>query len=70
MPSPTRDRYAPHAPSREPAGRAGGNLAPRVYLSTFLRQLADGRTEPEVEGETVRQLIENLEVQCPGLKAI
>lgn len=39
-----------------------------VYLPTMLRAAAGGRESLEVEGATVRQVLDNLEVQCPGLR--
>ncbi|MFN7932543.1 MAG: MoaD/ThiS family protein [Bryobacteraceae bacterium] len=39
-----------------------------VYLPTLLRPLAGGRDSVQVEGKTVRQIIDNLEKQHPGIK--
>ncbi len=39
-----------------------------VYLPTLLRPLAGGRESVQVEGATVRQIIDNLEKDCPGIK--
>lgn len=39
-----------------------------VYLPTLLRPLAGGRDSVVVEGGTVRQIIDNLEKECPGIK--
>ena len=39
----------------------------KVYIPTLLRQLTGGRAEVEVPGATVRQVIENLEEQYPGI---
>ena len=39
-----------------------------VYLPTLLRPLAGGRESVQVEGATVRQIIDNLEQQHPGIK--
>lgn len=39
-----------------------------VYLPTMLRPLAGGRDSVTVEGATVRQVIDNLEKECPGIK--
>jgi molybdopterin synthase sulfur carrier subunit len=39
---------------------------PKVFIPTLLRHLTDGRAELDIEGATVRQLIDNLEAQYPG----
>ena len=39
-----------------------------VYLPTLLRPLAGGRDSVQVEGKTVRQIIDNLEKEHPGIK--
>ncbi len=39
-----------------------------VYLPALLRPLAGGRDSLSVEGATVRQVIDNLDKQCPGIK--
>ncbi len=40
---------------------------PTVYIPTLLRTLTGGRASVEVEGGTVRQVIENLEQAWPGM---
>ena len=40
----------------------------KIFIPTLLRPLADGRAELEVEGATVRQVIDNLDALYPGLK--
>jgi molybdopterin converting factor small subunit len=42
---------------------------PRVFLPKGLRALAGGRGELEVQGATVRQVIDALEREHPGLGA-
>jgi len=39
-----------------------------VYLPTLLRPLAGGRDSLVMEGATVRQVIDNMEKECPGIK--
>ncbi len=39
-----------------------------VYLPTMLRAFAGGRESLEVSGSTVRQVLDNLELECPGLR--
>ena len=41
---------------------------PTVYIPTLLQNLTGGRSSVEVEGETVRRVIDNLERACPGLR--
>ena len=41
---------------------------PTVYIPTLLRTLTGGRDSVEVEGGTVRQVIENLEQAWPGIR--
>jgi molybdopterin converting factor small subunit len=40
----------------------------RVYIPTLLRNLTGGRDSLEVPGVNVRQVIENLESRCPGIR--
>jgi molybdopterin synthase sulfur carrier subunit len=40
----------------------------KVFIPTLLRPATDGRAELEIEGATVRQIIENLDALYPGLK--
>ncbi len=42
---------------------------PKVFIPTLLRHLSDGRTELDIDGATVRQIIANLEAQYPGIEA-
>jgi molybdopterin converting factor small subunit len=39
-----------------------------VYIPTLLRGAAAGRQQIEVAGETVREVIDNLERAAPGLR--
>ena len=41
---------------------------PKVFIPTLLRHLTGGCTELDVEGDTVRQIITNLEAQHPGVE--
>jgi molybdopterin synthase sulfur carrier subunit len=41
---------------------------PTVYIPTLLQNLTGGRSSVNVEGATVRQVIENLEHACPGMR--
>ena len=41
---------------------------PVVYIPTALEGLTGGRSSVEVEGATVRQVIDNLEQACPGIR--
>jgi len=43
-------------------------ILPTVYIPTLLQNLTGGRSSIEVEGATVRQVIENLERACPGMR--
>lgn len=40
-----------------------------VFIPRRLRPLSGGRGQVRVEGATVRQVIEALEAECPGIKA-
>ncbi len=40
-----------------------------VFIPRRLRPLAGGQTQVQVTGGTVRQIIEALDTQCPGMKA-
>ncbi len=42
---------------------------PSVFIPALLQQYSGGRAQVEVEGKTVRQVIENLEQACPGIRA-
>ena len=39
-----------------------------VFIPSLMQSLTDGKHEVEVEGATVRQIINNLEVAFPGMK--
>lgn len=41
---------------------------PKVYIPTLLRTLTGGRASVEVEGTTVRQVIDNLDRTWPGVR--
>jgi sulfur-carrier protein len=41
---------------------------PTVYIPALLRTLTGGRASLEVEGSTVRQVIDNLEQAWPGVR--
>ena len=41
---------------------------PTVYIPTLLRTLTGGKGSVEVEGTTVRQVIDNLEQAWPGVR--
>jgi len=41
----------------------------RVFLPSMLRELAAGRSEIEVPGGTVREVVENLDRVAPGIAA-
>ena len=43
-------------------------MAVLVRIPTVLQQLAGGRREIEIEGETVAQVIDGLEKEAPGFK--
>ena len=69
-----RGRRAHEPAAHESAGHHGGDLEPEglslptVYIPTLLQPLTGGRSSVEVEGATVRQVIDNLEQACPGLR--
>ena len=42
---------------------------PAVFIPALLQNLTGGRTLVEVEGATVRQVIDNLERACPGIRS-
>jgi molybdopterin synthase sulfur carrier subunit len=41
----------------------------QVWIPALMRDLTDGQAQLEVPGETVRQVIANLENKYPGIKA-
>jgi molybdopterin synthase sulfur carrier subunit len=42
---------------------------PTVFIPPQMRDLTGGRSELSVEGQTMRQVIAQLDAQCPGLAA-
>jgi molybdopterin synthase sulfur carrier subunit len=42
---------------------------PRAFIPPALRTLTGGQTEVDVPGETVRAVIEQLDVRFPGIQA-
>jgi molybdopterin converting factor small subunit len=40
-----------------------------VFIPGVLRELSGGRDRVEVPGRTLRQVIDALEAECPGMKA-
>jgi len=48
--------------------RSKVNLLPVVWIPSLLRDLTDGQRSLAVQGQTVRQVIENLEGFYPGIK--
>ena len=42
---------------------------PMVWVPSLMQKLTNGQAHVEVEGETVRQVIENLAAAFPGFKA-
>ncbi len=41
-----------------------------VFVPASMRQLCGGRHSVEVDGATLRQVIENLDPECPGIHAL
>ena len=41
----------------------------KVFIPTLLKELTGGQTEVQADGTTVRQLIQDLDRQFPGLAA-
>ena len=41
---------------------------PVVWIPSLLRELTNGQKSLSIEGDTVRQVIENLESKYPGMK--
>ncbi len=39
-----------------------------VYIPSLMQKLSDGKSKVEIEGATVRQIVNNLEAQYPGFK--
>lgn len=40
-----------------------------VWIPSLLRDLCDGERVVQAPGRTVREVIENLEARCPGIRA-
>ena len=41
---------------------------PEVWIPSLMRKLTNGQEKVIVEGDTLRQVIENLDAQFPGIK--
>ena len=39
-----------------------------VFIPSLMQKLSDGKNRVEVEGSSVRQIVNNLEAQYPGFK--
>ena len=39
-----------------------------VFIPSLMQKLSDGNSKVEVEGSSVRQIVNNLEAQYPGFK--
>ena len=39
-----------------------------VYIPSLMQKLSDGKSKVEIEGASVRQIVNNLEAQYPGFK--
>jgi len=46
-----------------------GEPVPVVWIPSLLRELTNGQKSLVVPGATVREVIDNLESRCPGIKA-
>ncbi|MDA0710126.1 MAG: MoaD/ThiS family protein [bacterium] len=42
---------------------------PKVFIPSLMRKLTQNREMVEIEGSTLREVINNLELQYPGFKA-
>lgn len=42
---------------------------PTVYIPALLQGLTEGQGTVEVEGATVREVLDNLEKACPGIRS-
>ena len=40
-----------------------------VRIPSLLRDISGGRSEVEVQGRNLRQVVDALDAQCPGMKA-
>ena len=41
---------------------------PTVFIPALLKELAEGAETVEIEGSTVREVVENLEAKFPGIR--
>jgi molybdopterin synthase sulfur carrier subunit len=41
---------------------------PEVWIPSLMRGLTDGQEQVQVPGQTIREVIENLEARFPGIK--
>jgi molybdopterin synthase sulfur carrier subunit len=39
-----------------------------VYIPSLMQKLSDGKSKVEIDGSSVRQIVNNLEVEYPGFK--
>ena len=39
-----------------------------VYIPSLMQKLSDGKSKVEIEGASVRQIVNNLEAEYPGFK--
>ena len=39
-----------------------------MYIPSLMQKLTDGKAKVEISGSTVRQIVENLEADFPGMK--
>jgi molybdopterin converting factor small subunit len=44
-------------------------IMPVVFIPSLLRSYSDGRSKVAVSGATLRQVFDNLEAECPGIRA-
>ncbi len=42
---------------------------PNVWIPPLMRSLSEGRENLDVPGTTIREVLENLEAECPGIRA-
>lgn len=41
---------------------------PTIFIPALLRSYSDGRSRVEVAGRNLRQVFDNLEAECPGIR--
>jgi molybdopterin synthase sulfur carrier subunit len=46
----------------------GGDTLATVYIPSLMQKLTDGKSKVQVGGSTVRQIVENLEKDYPGMR--